>query len=212
MREKKPDEWWVFINYRGKRTSRKIGGDKRLALEVAKKIEAKMVLTDFNLPEKGGIPPFKQYAEQWLETYVRQVRRASTYRRYREVLTKYVYPEIGSLPIDKIKRGEVRDILLKIMAKGLSKSSVSLAKDCISGVLAHAMDEELVSVNPTLGLTKHLQIARNKVEHVDPLNHEEVNLFLEACLRIYLEHYPFLLCAFRTGCAWANYSLCNGET
>ncbi len=36
------------------------------------------------------------------------------------------------------------------------------------------MDEELVSVNPTLGLMKHLQIARNKVEHVDPLNHEEV--------------------------------------
>jgi integrase len=199
VREKKPGEWWLFINHQGKRTSRRIGGDKRTALEVAKKIEAKLVLTEFNLAEKEKTPSFKQYAEQWLETYVKQVRRASTHRRYREVLTKHVYPAIGSSPLDQIKRGDVREILLKIMAKGLSKSSVSLAKDCISGVLAHAMDEELVAVNPTIGLTKHLQIQRNKTEHLDPLNHGEVNLFLETCQAIYPEHYPFFLCAFRTG-------------
>ena len=35
------------------------------------------------------------------------------------------------------------------MAKGLSKSLVSLAMDCISGVMAHAMDEEWVAVNRT---------------------------------------------------------------
>ena len=199
VREKKPGEWWIFINHHGKRTSRKIGGDKRLAFDVAKKIEAKMVLTDFSLAEEEKTPTFKEYAEQWLETYVKQVRRASTHRRYREVLTKHVYPDIGTLPLDRIKRGEVRDILLKIMAKGLSKSSVSLAKDCISGVIAHAMDEELVAVNPTIGLTKHLQIQRNKTEHLDPLNHGEVNLFLETCQAIYPEHYAFFLCAFRTG-------------
>jgi integrase len=85
------------------------------------------------------------------------------------------------------------------MAKGLSKSSISLAKDCISGVLSHAMDEELITVNPTVGLTKHLQIQRNKVEHVDPLNHAEVGLFLESCLKTYPEFYPFFLTAFRTG-------------
>jgi integrase len=158
-----------------------------------------LVLTDFSLEEKEKTPTFKEYAEQWLETYVKQVRRGSTHRRYQEVLTKHVYPDIGTLPLDQIKRGDVRDILLKIMAKGLSKSSVSLAKDCISGVMAHALDEELVTVNPTLGLTKHLNIRRNKTEHLDPLNHEEVGFFLEACLKTYPEHYPFFLCAFRTG-------------
>ncbi len=74
-------------------------------------------------------------------------------------------------------------------SKRLSKSSVSLAKDCISGVLAHALDEELIPLNPTIGLTKHLQIQRNKTEHLDPLNQDEGNLFISTCLAIYPEHY-----------------------
>ena len=44
VRGKKKGEWWVFIIHQGKRRSKKIGRDKRLALEVAKKIEAKLAL------------------------------------------------------------------------------------------------------------------------------------------------------------------------
>jgi integrase len=199
VREKKPGEWWVFISRQGKRTSRKIGTDKKTAMEVAKKIEAKLVLTDFHLAQREKVPTFKEYAEQWLETYIKATKRLSTYRRYREVL-KHVYPDIGNLPIDKIKRGNVRDLLLKLgEKKGLSKSTLSLAKDVVSGPLSYAMDAELILVNPTIGLTKHLQIQRNKQEHLDPLNHEEVNLFLKTCLKMCPEHYPFFLCAFRTG-------------
>ena len=54
-------------------------------------------------------------------------------------------------------------------------------------------------MNPTIGLTKHLQVQRNKTEHLEPLNHQEVNSFLETCFSIYPEHYPFFLCASRTG-------------
>ncbi len=47
----KGNPWWVFISHNGKRTSRKVG-DKRAAEVVAKKIEAKLALGDFNLDEK----------------------------------------------------------------------------------------------------------------------------------------------------------------
>lgn len=40
VREKNKGEWWVFISHHGKRKSKKIGNDKRLAFEVAKKSEA----------------------------------------------------------------------------------------------------------------------------------------------------------------------------
>lgn len=52
LKEKKPGEWWVFINHHGKRKAKKIGRDKRLAQEVAKKIEAKLALGEMNLDEK----------------------------------------------------------------------------------------------------------------------------------------------------------------
>jgi hypothetical protein len=44
IREKKPGEWWVFINHNGKRWSKKVGGDPALAREVAKKTGARLVL------------------------------------------------------------------------------------------------------------------------------------------------------------------------
>jgi len=200
-REKKAGsgEWWVFINHHGKRGSRKIGGDKKLALDVAKKIKAKLVLGDFDLDRKEEAPTFKEYADQWLETYVKGVRRLSTYQRYRDILKKYAYLEIGALPIDKVKRGDVRDVLLKMNEKGFSRSTIALMKDAISGPLSYALDAELIMVNPTIGLTKHLQIQRDKRAHLDPFTHEEVKLCLETCMKIYPEHYPFFLCAFRTG-------------
>ena len=72
-------------------------------------------------------------------------------------------------------------------------------KDVCSGVLTHAMDDELVSVNPTQGLIKSLKLERDKRSTLDPLNHGEVNLFLRQCMELYPEYYPFFLCAFRTG-------------
>jgi hypothetical protein len=36
--------WWIFINHQGKRKSKKIGKDRKLAVEAAEKIKAKLVL------------------------------------------------------------------------------------------------------------------------------------------------------------------------
>ncbi len=44
--------WWIFIDHRGRRKAKKIGRDKKVALGVAKKIEAKLTLGDLGLIEK----------------------------------------------------------------------------------------------------------------------------------------------------------------
>ena len=199
VREKKPGEWWVFVHHHKKRTSRKVGTDEKAALEVARKIEAKLVLEDFNLAKKEATPTFKEYAEKWLATYVKEIRRLSTYQRYQDLLVRYAYPEIGKIPIDKITRGNVRDLLLKLNKKGLSRSTISLMKDAVSGPLSYAIDAELITVNPTTGVLKALHIEADKRGHLDPLTHEEVTLFLRTCMKHSPEHYPFFLCAFRTG-------------
>ena len=56
--------WWIFINHQGKRKAKKIGRDKRLAQEVAKKIEAKLLLNDVGLlQDDKKTATFKRYAE-----------------------------------------------------------------------------------------------------------------------------------------------------
>ncbi len=44
-----------------------------------------------------------------------------------------------------------------------------------------------------------LRAPHQEKQEIDPLNHEEVALFLETCATYYPEHYPFFFTAFRTG-------------
>ena len=200
VKERVKGEWWIFINHKGKRKSKKIGKDKRTAMEAARKIEARLTLGEFDIEEeKKKIPTFKEYSDLWLSTYIKPLRRLSTYERYRDVLEKHISPIIGEIPLDQIKRANIRDLLLDFHVKGLSKSTVSLIRHVISGPMTYAVDAELIPLNPTNGLLKSLHIEQDKREHLSPLTKEEVSLFLKTCMEHFREYYPFFLCAFRTG-------------
>ena len=114
--------WWVVIDHQGKRKSKKIGNDKRLANEIAKKIEAKLTLGDLDLEaNKEKIISFEDFSRLWLEDYIKPLRRQSTYERYRDILNRHVYPFLGHKPIDRIKRKEIRNLILMKNKKGLSR-------------------------------------------------------------------------------------------
>jgi len=199
-RPKGSGEWWIFIDYRGKRKAKKIGKDKKLALEMARKIEAKLTLGEFGITEeRPKVPTFKECAEKWLYAYIKALRRQSTFERYQDILRRYILPVFGNKPIDEIKRGEIRELLLRLYHKGLSRSTVCLVRDVISGPLSFAVDEELIPVNPASGITKKLQLRRDRRIEIEPLTKEEVAVFLETCQTHAPEHYPFFLTAFRTG-------------
>jgi integrase len=193
--------WWVFIDHKGKRKAKKIGNDEEAARQIAEKINAKLILGEFGIlkAEKRQTLCFKDYANIWLESYIKALRRPSTYERYQGVLQQHVYPAIGTIPIDEIKRGDVRKLLLKLYNGGLSKSSICLVRDVISGPMSQAVDEELIAVNPVTGLVKRMNLERDKRTRIDPFTSEEVEQLLSTCAKSYAQYYPFWLCAFRTG-------------
>lgn len=192
--------WWIFIDHQGTRKAKKVGKDKKLATEAAKKIEAKLALGDMGIMEEQlKSPIFREYAETWLHGYVKGMRRHSTFMRYQDILTRYIYPALGNKPVDEIRRGEIRDLLLKLNTRGLARATICLVRDVISGPLSFAHDEELIPVNPIVGITKRLQLRREKKKVIEPLTGEKVGLFLETCAIKTPDHYPFFLCAFRTG-------------
>jgi integrase len=169
-------------------------------LEVAKKVEAQPALGHFDLnEEKAEIPRFKDYAEIWLYGYIKSLRRHSTFTRYQDMLGRYIYRALGAKLLTEIRRGEIRDLLLKLHRNGLSKSTITLVKDVISGPLSFAVDEELIPINPAVGITKRLQLGRDKRITINPLNRDEIDLFLASCQEKSPEYSPFFLCAFRTG-------------
>jgi integrase len=129
--------WWIYIDHQGTRKAKKIGKDKKKALEAAKKIEAKLALGDLGITEDEPKPPlFREYAEVWLHGYIKGLRRQSTFERYHDLLRRYILPVFGNRPIDEIKRREIRDLLLKLNSKGLSRSTICLIRDVIGGPLS----------------------------------------------------------------------------
>jgi integrase len=190
--------WWVFVSHNGKRKSKKVG-NKQAAERVASKIREKINNKEFKIEDKK-LPLFKDYAEKWLEGYVKVMRRESTYERYREALTKHIYPSLSDKRIDEIKRGVIKDILLDQISKDYARATVTLTKDVLSGVFNCALDEEILISNPCLGITKRLEFSKKQgKQEIEPLTIEELKLYLETCFKYYPEFYPFFLCLARTG-------------
>ena len=110
-----------------------------------------------------------------------------------------MFPVIGKKPINLIKRAEIRDLFLQKRKEKLGRSMICLIRDVISGPMGYAVDEELLPGNPVSGILKRLQLEREKRIKIEPMNEQEVELFLDTCFTYFRKQWEFFLCAFRTG-------------
>ena len=68
-------------------------------------------------------------------------------------------------------------------------------------MLSHAVEEQIITVNPATKLSKFYKQSPVVHEEIQPLNAEEVSVFLSAVLDrpASKEYFPFFLCAVHTG-------------
>jgi integrase len=212
-RVKGSGEWWIYINHRGRRKAKKIGSEKT-ALEVARKIEARLTLGDMGLldKEKQKSPAFKEYADRWISITVPATCKPSTLKGYEEILRVHVLPVFGSLPIAGINRLSIKEFLMKKTREsrtfqvngkerkvnGYSASTLQHIKNAISGILNLAVDDAVINVNPAHKLGKVLRTKGLRLE-ADPLTREELAILLKTFKEHYPAHYPFVLTLARTG-------------
>jgi integrase len=198
-RKKGSGEWWIFIDYQGKRKAKKAGRNKRLAEQLAKKIEAKLLLGDFSIDQdQEEKPKFEDYAATWLAVTVPATCKPSTAEDYQGIMDNHVLPHFGRMPIENINRMMVKKFLMGKIKDGLSQSTVAHMKSCLSGVFSIAVDDEVLSGNPSHGLGKIFR-ARNLNEDVNPLTQLELVDLMEAFQEHMPEHYPMALTLARTG-------------
>jgi len=202
VREKHPGSgvWWIYIDHQGKRKSKKIGRDKKLAVEAAKKIEAKLTLGDIGVAEdeRPRVPTFKEYANQWLESYGATAIKYSTLESYKNELRNHILPVFGSKALDEITRADVKRYLYEEQKKGLSGATVRKHLAYFGNIINHAIDDEIIKVNPAQKLSKLIP-RKDRRADINPLNKEEIQALLDTVQELYPRHYPFFLCAARTG-------------
>jgi integrase len=192
--------WWIFIDHRGRRKAKKIGKDKKVALEVAKKIEAKLVLGDMGLVENRQITAgtFQEYASSWITLTVPATCKPSTESDYKGILKNHVLPVFGKTPVNEINRLMVKNFLMKKITDGFASSTVTHMKNAVSGVLNLAIDDEIIPANPAHNVGKIFR-QQNSKPKIDPFNTDELVILLDAYQVQFPRHYPFILTLARTG-------------
>jgi integrase len=102
---------------------------------------------------------FHEYAEQWLEgvrtgtnlTRDLAAYKPSTVRAYAKHI-KRIYPALGSMRLSTIELHDLQDEANRLIASGLTASSVRNTFDPVRKIFARAVREHLIAINPTVGL------------------------------------------------------------
>ena len=189
--------WWVFINHKGRRKSIMVGS-REAAQKVADKIEEDLSLGKIDLTPRPQVPTFGEYARKnWLDGFVKANRKYSTHKSYDAILRNHLEP-FATVPLDQMARPAIREMIFEKLKANLSASTVRNIKNVVSGVLEHALEDGLISANPTSRLGKFIKQKDRKAD-VNPLTREEAQVLLEVIAEHYPRHYPLFLCLLRTG-------------
>jgi integrase len=227
VREKVPDSgvYWIFINYKGRRTSRQVGTLKA-ANKVKEQIEARLKLGQDALPkEKTTAPTLQNYWDGFEQTYLPSGVRQSTMESYQCSFKNHILPELGNVRLDELTRDKVKTFVaslvqkrykrtvkvvstngdgekrieIKTVERPLSRASIRIIVAELTAVMNHAKEDGIISTNPAGGMGRLYKQAPIVHEEIQPLTHQEVLLFLEIARIHFAEFFPLFLCAIHTG-------------
>lgn len=97
----------------------------------------------------NGKVAFGEYAQQWLDSKYNL--KPSTRARY-EITLSVALAKYHHVPIGEISRPMVRALVSELAGSGASASSVHKAVGLLRSVLALAVDDNLLAVNPAVGV------------------------------------------------------------
>lgn len=190
--------WWLFVNHKGRRTSRRVGSLKA-AEKAAEKIEAKLVLGEGVERAKRPAPTLVEFFERYRKTYLATATKAATRDIYRTAFDLHVLPELGARRIDEIQRSDVVDLIGKLVDKGLAKTTIRINVSAFSALLNQAVEEQLIPANPAARTGKFYRRARSGRKEIEPLSAQEAAKFLETVRERAPQHFALFLTALHTG-------------
>lgn len=92
------------------------------------------------------------------------VYKPGTLREYGRVLRLRVLPEFGSVRVSEVARGDLQGFVDKMLAEGLSPSTIRNTLNPVQAIYRHAVRREVVAVNPTREV--ELPAARGRRERI----------------------------------------------
>lgn len=102
-------------------------------------------------PVRDASRTLSDWLTEWRATHLLASDRARATKLLYDGLTKrYVDPQIGTIPLDRLRPADVTRVLLGMEEAGRSASTRRNAYAALRGALADAVDNELLAVNPAV--------------------------------------------------------------
>jgi integrase len=145
---KRTDGRWAGATYVHNRT----GGRQRRQVygkskeEVAAKLAALRVMTANGIPAAAVKWTVRTYGNHWLTHVAAPSVKPATLSNYQWVLTRHVYPVVGSVRLTSLAPMHVGQ-MLAVLETGFSPRTAQLSKAVLRAMLAEAMRDQLVQRN-----------------------------------------------------------------
>jgi len=140
-------------------------------------------------------PPFKKYAEEWMETYKIGKCKPTTISGYNSILNQYLYPEFGSLTMDQFTTKCIQRFLNE--HKDASAKYLREMKNLLSQILECAKRDGHLSDNPARDPRISIPSARKKERSA--LTLEQLNEILPVLEQLQGTAQLYLALAIYTG-------------
>lgn len=126
------------------------------------------------------------YARQWFTRMEGQLE-AKTLQSYRQLFDLHIQPVVGSCVVRELRRKRIKELLDRKRQDGMSKNTLRLIRATLSTILSDAVDDELLSVNPTFSLFRKKRGTNQALPDVNPMTWDQVLLFEQALDRLLKE-------------------------
>ena len=94
----------------------------------------------------------KEMAEKWLESKKADIKE-TTYESYRTKVYKYIIPMMGDKKVQEIRKPFLKKYLASLVLEyGFSESSIGHHRTILQGIFEEAVDNDIITVNPAVGL------------------------------------------------------------
>ena len=207
----------------GNRINKNVLG--RTQAEVREKLKAAIGEAQGLDAARTGKYTVGQWMDVWYENYAKIKVRPSSHQTYRGYIDNHIKPNIGKIPLEKLTSLELQKFYKKLLtsgridrveskhqAKGLSPKTVRNIHQMIGSAYNLAMEQKLVSRNPTQGC------ALPKVEHKEmkTLTADQLSAFFQEARDsgVYELYYLDLATGLRRGellgLKWADVDLDRG--
>lgn len=177
---KKRDRWYICY-YIGKdangKWKQKWEGSWDTKKAAEKVLRQRITELEETFERKVESCTLKVYLQNWLDTYCTERLAPNTIRGYRVNIDKHIVPYIGQIRLDALKPSDIQGLYSKLLAQGLSGTTVRYVHNNLHRALAVAVRQQVMSRNPA-DCVEPPVIDRYEAA---TLNNEQVRRLLTAC-------------------------------